>query len=693
MVYSIEPWKLTSFVDERIELPRFQRKATWKDDQNFKLCISVFKGFPVGVVIINQIAETSWLLDGRQRRTALKVMRDNPVKIYDWAKIFLKFKQNSQYEDISDIFWDKIDEYLQNDLETSGEEQETTIVPETEIDIDDNLNQDSPTYYMGNNSLNNSFNPSQQEKSMNTLLDIIVMCHPVRKNVSKWERLFDFTEYINKLTYAPGEKGERKVDPVLLRKFILDLIANQYESPEKEKGITSDYFIKYLLDRHEVKENFEGKLRKKVMDKWDEIKKSMDIIARSNIILNASQVGVIRLTNASTLDAQNIFSLVNSGGTQLKAEELLSAKPFWNISISSDTSGWRDYVHQLYDKLGVKRPQNIVRWDLCAVLLSRVDKSHLIFKDFKDNESKDVSMDKISLGFKLVSSIFVGGMSAKHLGKLEKDMEPGFNWDNDINNLVNDLNRLIDNVLLETEYFKYLRSWNASIMELTTNAIALEFLVIIYNNWKKLGKPTNNTSGELKNIKRNAVILFDRLMYENATKGWKGSGDSRMANDIKSPDSRFEPVSEEDWVEFIRDACNGSVGGSPTTVDLLRPILYHSYVLCKRSPMDNIMTTYDVDHIIPQEKIKDNYMVEQPLMNSLANLALLPKKDNIQKKAKALNEIKDEWLIKEIETYTGISRDDFDKFSDISNMKELVEKRTGILIDTFKKCRQTMLSN
>ncbi|MDT8718070.1 DUF262 domain-containing protein [Clostridium sp. 19966] len=57
-----------------MKLPRFQRKQTWKPTDNFKLCISVFKGYPIGVVIINSCNKPDridWLLDGRQRRHAL----------------------------------------------------------------------------------------------------------------------------------------------------------------------------------------------------------------------------------------------------------------------------------------------------------------------------------------------------------------------------------------------------------------------------------------------------------------------------------------------------------------------------------------------------------------------------------------------------------------------------------------------
>ena len=53
MSYNIEPMELISFVeDNKLKLPRFQRKTTWDKKQNFELAISVFQDYPVGVVII-----------------------------------------------------------------------------------------------------------------------------------------------------------------------------------------------------------------------------------------------------------------------------------------------------------------------------------------------------------------------------------------------------------------------------------------------------------------------------------------------------------------------------------------------------------------------------------------------------------------------------------------------------------------
>lgn len=109
MSYNIETRSITEFVtDSKIKLPRFQRKSTWTAKQNFELAISIFQEYPVGVVIINDEGHTSWLLDGRQRRSALKDLRANPDLVYDWARKYIKFKASQDVVEVKEMFWEKL---------------------------------------------------------------------------------------------------------------------------------------------------------------------------------------------------------------------------------------------------------------------------------------------------------------------------------------------------------------------------------------------------------------------------------------------------------------------------------------------------------------------------------------------------------------------------------------------------------
>ena len=96
---------------------------------------------------------------------------------------------------------------------------------------------------------------------------------------------------------------------------------------------------------------------------------------------------------------------------------------------------------------------------------------------------------------------------------------------------------------------------------------------------------------------------------------------------------------------------------------------------------------------MPEEKFKDNAMVDQALKESLINFALLPKKDNIKKGSKALNEITNDWLKQQIETYEEIERKNFDLFSDITNIGKLQDHRKALFLEALNLKRGSLLAN
>lgn len=672
MGYIIEPLPLITFLDEsKLKLPRFQRKATWDKKQNFELAISIFQDYPVGVVIINKEQRVSWLLDGRQRRNALITMRDNPVQLYEWARNYIGFNKNADDLELATAYWGKVERYLQTEERSDLDVDEYESDDESENDI---------------SSDENSFNSTKQRKGLQTLLDIILMVHQNKSNGSKWEKLFDFKDYVKRLRYTPL-KNAGQVSPVLLRRFILEMIKDFKLDDDGE--LSQSDFIDYFEQNFDVIDK--QKFKKEIEKRWDNIERSIRVIMHSEKIFSDARIGIIRLTNATALDAQNIFSRINKGGTQLKAEELLSAKPYWNREVAVLDQMVRNLVRNMYTKLEIPTPESIVRWDLAATLISRIKDEHLIFDSYDEAKKKnEVSMDEISMGFKLLSAVYQGGMSGRHVIDLEKNET--IKWDTDIEELIDSLN-IICNILLQDSFFKYLQSWCIPITRLLGNAIALEFITILWQDWKDKGMPKFSESGEMKALRRDARGLFDRLVFEYATKTWRGSGDSKMANDIKNWKSRIASVSDEDWRVFIAGACTGSYNGQPTTVKLLRPILYYYYVIREQRPINQSNVSFDVDHIIPKEIFEGNGMINQLFRDSLVNLALLPTKENISKKSKKLNEIQDRWLKSQIMVYAGIEENDFEKYSDVTNLDSLKEKRKRLFEIAFSINRKTMLAN
>lgn len=676
MSFTIEPVSLITFLDNnKFKLPRFQRKATWDKKQNFELCISIFQDYPIGVVIVNKEQNVSWLLDGRQRRNALMAMRDNPVELYEWARNYLGFGKRDDELELQDVYWGKVEKYLQSEVKTPDETHDNDYEGE-ETDIDED-----------------SFDSVKQRQGLQTLLDIIRMVHQNKPGGSKWELTFDFRKFFPRLRYAPI-KNNSKIDPVLLRRFILEIIkdADHTDDGKVTEDSFVDYYLQNFITRNEASD--EDDFRNEVHKRWPQIAFSIDVINRSEKIFTDVRIGIIWLKNASPLDAQNIFSRINKGGTQLKAEELLSAKPYWNREVNTKDQEILMLAKEMYSCLDIPMANEIVRWDVAATLLDRIKDGGLIFDSYdKERKNGEVSMDKITLGFKLLSSIYTGGMSNKHVLALEK--KDDIDWDNGLDNLVSELN-IVSSILQNDSFFACFQCWKQPIAKLLGNAIALEFITIMWLDWIQRGKPQYSISGEMKALQRDGRILFDRLVFEYATKTWRGSGDSKMSTDIKSWASRLDPVDEPDWKAFIDSASKGVFNGQPTTVKLLRPVLYYYYALTHCTPLNHADVVFDVDHIIPQEAFEDNPMVASTSKDCLSNLALLPSKANNSKRARRLNGLskeEDPWLRKQIVVYTGISEDKFDYYSDISHIGDLQSLRGELYSTAFSANRQTVLSN
>ena len=458
MSYNIETRSITEFVtDSKIKLPRFQRKSTWTAKQNFELAISIFQEYPVGVVIINDEGHTSWLLDGRQRRSALRDLRANPDLVYDWARKYIKFRSNQDVVELKNMFWDKIDAYLQQEEQ---EEEDTMSVAEPELEEEEDINR------------------WRQREGLNTLLEIILMVHQKTTNGGKWERIFnDIDRLLERPPYAPKRDGFI-INPEDLRQFLLDY-KNKVGNP------TIDNFIQHMDDfGGAIKEGKEKEFRKRVEQKWDDIVHIILIIAKSEQIISDARIGVILLKNVTPLDAQNIFSRINSGGTQLKAEELLSAKPFWNEKVTMVDTKMQKLVNDLYSRLGVELPQdgNVVRWDYGATLISRISDQHLIFEDYEQkNALQEIDLTQITLGFKMMSAYFNKGVSAIVVNELEKNKQ--IKWGTSIDELVDSINTVCE-ILLKSEFFKYLLSWKRPLYKLLGAAPTLEYLTILLFDWE-----------------------------------------------------------------------------------------------------------------------------------------------------------------------------------------------------------------
>lgn len=674
MSYTIETRSVKEFVmDNRIKLPRFQRKATWKRGQNFELAISMFKEYPLGVVVINDENETSWLLDGRQRRSALKELRENPDAVYEWAKKYIGFKSTESEDTLKCMFWDKVESYLFTD-----ENDNEAISCENKPD-DDNL------------TINESdIDRRRQLEGLNLLLDIILMVHQKKRDskgndYGKWERIFNLVPFLSNLPFAL-KRDNFKINPIALHSFLLEL------GTKAGKNLSPSFFEEYFDEN--IREGQQNAFHEYIQTHWDDISNIIKIIVKSEDIFIRARIGVILLKNVTPLDAQNIFSRINTGGTPLNPEELFSAKPFWNEPIPLPSAKVVNLVRGLYVKLDVDVPDDgkIVRWDLIATLLTRIKDSQLFFEDYSQREPTpdNKKIPEINIGFKLAAAWFVKGVSKVHINNIEKNKY--IVWGTTIDEFVDDFNRMC-NVLLSSDFFRTLNLWKRPMMRLFGAAATFEFCTIMLSNWKDKGEPMS-ASTELNNFIRDAKILFDRLMFEYVVGAWKGSGDSKMANHLASWKDRLTPIDSQSWASLINGACDGGVyNGQQLQRTNIEPLLYYQLALRKKyCPLDSDKN-YEIDHIIPQSKLNGNQMSKAWFKDSLLNLSILPERDNNTKRDKTLSEITDTVLAHIVSELTGIPQSDFIKFSDINHIDDFISVRKSLMIKVFDTMRNSNLSN
>ena len=125
------------------------------------------------------------------------------------------------------------------------------------------------------------------------------------------------------------ENGENALSSRKLKMFI-DEYRNHADAYRQDYE-DEDCFYEYLDSRSIVKD--EKKTKQLIHDKWDEILERMLIIDKIDSQLTSSKIGMIEVKNLSPSDSQKIFNIINSEGEKLKAVEILSAKPHWNIPI------------------------------------------------------------------------------------------------------------------------------------------------------------------------------------------------------------------------------------------------------------------------------------------------------------------------------------------------------------------------
>ncbi|MBQ7590858.1 MAG: DUF262 domain-containing protein [Verrucomicrobia bacterium] len=702
-MYEIRSESLKTFISSTdIKLPRFQRKQTWKYKENFELIISVLKEYPIGVSILSKSIDVRGqrirlLLDGRQRRNALTQFYEDPENVYDWARRYIHLSNKDQPMDINEKFWKVINDYLEDE----GDEN---IVPEENQDEENPIDEDEENIIDENAENTNEINNEEENNAVNLadgmrlLLEIIRLTHVKRKKYSGFSAPFDFFKFLSepdRLPYMEIHGNERSLSSKKLKKFIDDYLA--YCNDNNSEYTEENNFKDFLTNRRIFPKN-ENEFSNYIQRNWNNIFERIDIIERINSLFTGRTIGLIEVKDLKSTDSQKIFNLINSKGTPLKAVEILSASPKWNRSIENVVDDVRDDVKDLYQKRMGIVPGDVVRWDVGATFLKRINKYPFIFKDFSNDDAKDNNKDnksdftnELTLSFKCLAGICTGAVTKESM----EDLVNHIDWKrNQIEVIVNDINTILK--LLDTSYFSFFKSWKTSLMELTTDGIALNFLILIYKKWVKLEKPIGHNQ-TTRGFQKDCFVLWDKLIHEYLTFLWKGSSDSRIKNNISNLDGNFTVVHADSWKVLLDSIFNNSaIGDTNISLPYMKALLYHFY--CLKGLSREGQDSYDIDHIIPQSLFKGSKIPRNDVIkDNILNLGLLPKRENCSKGDRRLIEITNDesWLRDQIRRYEFIEYDleRYNRFSDITHYNEMFEFRKPIIIKAFTEDRIRILNN
>lgn len=693
--YDLNTESINSFVeDNQIKLPRFQRKLTWSDEDNFKLCLSVFKGYPLGVIVLTTEGENKYLLDGRQRRNALAEMR-NPENIYDWAKSAIGFNVKDSESSVRSQYWKFVDRYFGTE-EYDEYENKNKDAPARETDQDPVSEEDDGGTNIDNGSGTDedqldSDNAEEEieDKNILKLRDIILTVHEKRGKKSEFTEPFDFRNEIDNLDYIKtGSSNRRYVSTEDLINWIE--YKSEGDSTPNINEFCQDDFYNWLMYNRVAGESGnaqEDAIRRKIERNWNQIIDSLSALEDLNTTLANRKLGYLAVRDVTANDEKKIFEIINSEGTDLSSVEILSAKPSYNIEINNPSEKLVNDIQQLYrDEMGVEQ-QDAVRWDRPATFYMRLNIPTVF-------PSESYSFERrVRIGFKLMSGYYLKGISKDDFEDLSYEEIVWGSTD-----LEDKINRL-ESMITDHALLRFWADWGDPLIRKSSEAVAVNYVLCLLYCWEDMGKPTSVQTAAYNAFKNKSAILFDKMIYEYVTRLWRGSSDSKVANNLSNFDSDsslFNPVSQGNWESVINDLFNdGIIEGqsqlqnkSPTNE--VKLLLRYYYVLKNERP--SRIGKMSVDHIIPQAQIESSTNEDlQKLTHHIANLAELPSDDNRKKGDKKLTEISDPWLKSQIEVWTGIEEESFSDYDDPSDLEKLILERGQEMKAEFLEARKSML--
>lgn len=685
--YVYDSCEALSFVnDSAIRLPRFQRKRSWDEAKGFGLVVSLIKKYPLGVVVLNKEKETKWLLDGRQRRWALGVMLDDPHEVYRWSCKFLKIKIKDTPKDFRVKYWEGLAQYIGANADESDESGPV----EGRLDFDDEGVADEAV----------GIGKRSDMAPFGHLLDYLVEVHSA-KSEDYFAQLFD-VKLDRKVKPSLKYYSKGEVDGVLLRNLIKGYLDKNVAQADTAAAFSGYVDQKYFLTGKAASKSYLAAIELH----WPQISKGLSFYRFIRSLLTESKIGTVTLTEASDLDAQRVFEIINTKGQKLSAAEISSADRNWNTRLISPSKLLKLHAKTVYKRLEIDIDAPLVRWDVPATLIQelRLQGDYTLFypKHPKSKEDSTASEfeSQVGYGFKLLSSIKYQSINKACIVDLSQAED--VDWDEFLD-VVSGTFGDIDEVLSQVPYFACFKSWNLDLNTLYGPASSIRVAAQFYLDWEAKGSPKKDSEARNKFI-ANCLSCFDRLVYERLMREWTSASDSVLKRKLTSFKSQIaanaghveEHVGEEAWRALVSGACEKNRLGdfevnSDKSIEIFRGLLLH--MSCVKgifnvAPYEKELLT--IDHFTPESRFSSLQHNLQLRGNWLCNLVAVPDKLNKQKGTNTFSSMK-EVQRRSYLHYLGWQADKVAPFASGKGMEKFIKERQNDYTTKFLNSRKLSL--
>lgn len=676
--------------DREIKLPRFQRKKSWDASKGFGMVVSLVKGYPLGVVVINKTSNGKWLLDGRQRRATFMSLYEDPSLLYVWACKFLKIKAKDDPSTFAKKYWAALDAYVGADnADAEGDEGD----PEGDTDAD----------YATSDSLTQSdeYEVPQRRpelKPFTELLGHLKELHNYRQ--SDWfSKCFDVDLKIGqkrKIIYYTGES----IDGFKLRKTIRAyIIAN----PRKN---SQESFQAFMLESSNLKGPVISAYNQATQKNWAAMQQALSFYSYISNLLGSSEIGTVTMHEASDLDAQKVFEIINTKGQKLSPAEISSADRYWNSLLVSPSPLLCQHSKSIYKRLEIEVDSSPVRWDVPASLVEalQAEKKFGLFwptraKINSASTAGEVEAN-IGYGFKLLAAIKCQSINKSQIEALSR--LDALNWDDYLDEVVKSFSEIHD-VLTGVPYFSNFLSWNLDLTSLYGPASSIRVAAQFYMDWNAKGRPKAGST-LCNTFIANCLSCMDRLIYERITRQWNSASDNVLRvrlfdfrDKLKTKSKyRVESVGEDAWSELMLSVFESNkVGGvlveSEKSVDIFRGILLHMNS-CMGVPNSKPYTneSLTIDHFIPESYFESLPLVDQKKGNWIGNLVAIPETLNKQKSNKPFARLSAPRR-KSYILFMGSDSKVLEKLSDNNDLSGFIASRKKYITKDFLSSRKTAL--